>query len=613
MEKYVNIGANVIFLVYKEDLSNMFTRKTKIVATLGPASNSVEEISNLIKAGISAARLNFSHGDHEEHGARIENLKKARTELNAPIPIILDTKGPEIRTKTLVDEKKVELVEGQEFTLTTDDIVGDNTRVAVTYMDLPKDVSVGTTILIDDGLIGLEVTRIEGNDVVCKVVNSGILGQRKGVNIPNVHINLPALTEKDIDDIKFGVSVGIDYIAASFIRSAKDVLEIKRVLEECGGTDVHIISKIENRDGVVNIDEILEVTDAIMVARGDLGVEIPFEEVPLVQKMLIRKCIQKGKPVVTATQMLNSMMDNPRPTRAEVNDVANAIFDFTDAIMLSGETAQGKYPVEAVKAMDKIARKIESSINYVDRFNKNYSKSINIRNITSAVSHSACTTAHDLKANIISTMTLSGRAVKEVSKYRPNPTILGCSPVDRTYRQLNLVWGCLPMKIEFQKQSISHLFDCVAEEAIKLNFVKSGELMIFTGGTPLGTTGSTNTIKVGIIGDELIEGKAMTKAKKVVAHTNICVTAEEAKLHFSKGDIFVTSSPDKGLIPYMMKASGMIIGSSKNVDFSHAVDLARELKIPCIVCDGVDVETTLPDNLLVTIDSNRGIVFVGEK
>ncbi len=591
----------------------MRTRKTKIVATLGPASNSVEEISALIKAGISAARLNFSHGDHQEHGTRIVNLKAAREALDAPIPIILDTKGPEIRTKTLVDEKKVELIEGQDFTLTTEDIVGDNTRVAVTYKDFAKDISIGSTILIDDGLIELKVEAINGKDVECKVINSGILGQRKGVNIPNAHINLPALTEKDIADIQFGVSVGVDYIAASFIRSAKDVIEIKRVLEECGGSDVQVISKIENRDGVDNIDEILEITDAVMVARGDLGVEIPFEEVPLVQKMLIRKCIEKGKPVITATQMLNSMMDNPRPTRAEVNDVANAIFDYTDAIMLSGETAQGKYPVEAVTAMDKIAKKIEGSINYIDRFNKHYSKSLSIKNITSAVTHSACTTAHDLNAGIISTITLSGRAVREVSKYRPATAILGCSPLDRTYRQLNLVWGCMPMLIEFQKQSITHLFDSVAYEAIKKGLASNGELMIFTGGTPLGTTGSTNTIKVGIIGDTLVEGNSMVKSKKVVAHTNICLTVDEAKLHFSKGDIFVTSNPDKGLIPYMMRASAIIVGSADNADFSHAVDLARELKIPCILCNGIEIAEHIPDKLLVTIDSNKGIVYVGDR
>lgn len=591
----------------------MHTRKTKIVASLGPASNSVEEISRLIKAGISAARCNFSHGDHEEHGERIKNVKIAREKLNAPIPIILDTKGPEIRTKSLVNDEKVMLVEGQDFTLTTEDIVGDNTRVGVTYTNLPKEISVGSTILIDDGLIELKVTEIDDTEIKCIVVNSGLLGSKKGINIPNSHINLPALTEKDIADIQFGVSVGVDYIAASFIRSARDVIEIKRVLEECGGSDVQVISKIENRDGVDNIDEILEITDAVMVARGDLGVEIPFEEVPLVQKMLIKKCIEKGKPVITATQMLNSMMDNPRPTRAEVNDVANAIFDFTDAIMLSGETAQGKYPVEAVTAMDKIARKVEASIDYVERFNKNYSKSFAIRNITSAVTHSACTTAHDLNASVISTITLSGRAVKEVAKYRPATPILGCSPLDRTYRQLNLVWGTMPLMVEFQKQSITHLFDCVADEAIKKGYAHDGELMIFTGGTPLGTTGSTNTIKVGIIGNVLVSGRTMNKGNKLTAHTNICLTTEDAKLHFTKGDIFVTSNPDKGLIPYMMKASAIIVGDNNKSDFSHAFDLAKELKIPCIICDGEEVSKTVPDKLLVTIDSEKGIVYVGEK
>ncbi len=584
-------------------------RKTKIVSTLGPASNSVEEIKALIEAGISAARLNFSHGDHEEHGQRIANLKQAREELGAPIPIILDTKGPEIRTKDLVDGKKVQLEVGQTFTLTTDDIVGDNTRVAVTYEDIAKDLSVGSTVLIDDGLIELTVTDIKGNDVICRVVNSGLLGTRKGVNLPNVHINLPALTEKDIADIQFGVSVGVDYIAASFIRSAKDVLEIKRVLEDCGGSDVQIISKIENRDGVDNIDEILEVTDGIMVARGDLGVEIPFEEVPLVQKMLIQKCIQKGKPVITATQMLNSMMDNPRPTRAEVNDVANAIFDHTDAIMLSGETAQGDYPVESVKAMDRIARKIESSINYAERFNKAFSKSLRVRNITSAVSHSACTTANDLNAAIISTITLSGRAVKEVSKYRPATTILGCSPIERTCRQLNLIWGTMPMQIGFEQENMSALFDDLANKALELGHAKSGELMVFTGGTPLGTTGSTNTIKVGIVGNTLLKGRSMVKVANVTAHTNICVNCDDAKLHFKTGDVFVTSNPDKGLIPYMMKASAIIVGSdNKKDDFTHAVDLARQLNVPCILCDSnVDV---VPDNLLVAIDTNKGTVSI---
>ena len=587
-------------------------RKTKIVATLGPSSNDVEQLKALIEAGIGAARLNFSHGDHEEHGARINNFKQAREELGKPVPIVLDTKGPEIRIKTFAT-KKVSLVAGQEFTLTTDDIEGDNTKVAVTYMDLPNDVKIGSTVLIDDGLVGLTVVDIKGSDVICTVNNSAELGSRKGVNLPDIHINLPALTEKDIDDIKFGVEMGIDYIAASFIRSAKDVLEIKRVLEECGGSDVHIISKIENRDGVDNIDEILEVTDGIMVARGDLGVEIPFEEVPLVQKLLIKKCIEKGKPVITATQMLNSMIENPRPTRAEVNDVANAIFDYTDAVMLSGETANGSYPVEAVKAMARIAEKTEQSIDYIERFNASRIKTTGARNITSAVSHSACTTAQDLNASLISTITISGRAVKDVANYRPSTPILACTPNERTLRQLNLIWGCTPMYIGLEKKSINALFDDIAEKSLVEGISKNGDLMVFTGGTPLGTTGSTNTIKVGIVGNTLLQGKAVVKSGTVVSHTNVIHTVGEAKLQFRKGDVFITSNTDKGLIPYMMKAAAIVVGNTKGDEFTHAADLGRELKIPVILCKGIDVAATIPDTLLVQIDSNKATVSLADR
>lgn len=589
-------------------------RKTKIVATLGPSSNDVEQMKNLIKAGISAARMNFSHGDHEEQGIRIKNMKQAREELNAPIPLILDTKGPEIRIKTFGTENgKITLNKGDEFTLTTEDIEGDQTKVSVTYEMLPEDVSVGNTILIDDGLIELKVTAIDGCEVKCVAQNSGIVGSKKSVNLPNVHIHLPALTQKDIDDLKFGVEQGVDFIAASFIRSANDVLEIRKVLEEAGGSDILIISKIENRDGVDNIDEILEVTDALMVARGDLGVEIPFEEVPLVQKMLIRKCIEKGKPVITATQMLDSMIRNPRPTRAEVNDVANAIFDFTDAIMLSGETANGDFPVEAVKAMDRIARQIEESIDYSARFDRIASKDLTVKNITSAVSHSACTTAHDLKASLISTVTMSGRAVREVSKYRPATSILACTPLDRTLRQMNLIWGCIPMNVEFEKKNVNSLFNSVAAKALSQGIAQNGELMVFTGGTPLGTTGSTNTIKVGIVGDTIARGENKSGAKKnVTAHTNIITNVDEAKLHFHKGDIFVTSTTSNDLMPYMMRASAIIVGAGTERDYDHAIIIGKELNIP-VILSKEDVAQIIPDNLLVTIDSASGVVYIGEK
>lgn len=467
-------------------------RKTKIIATLGPVSNSPEMVKKLIQTGMNAVRINFSHGSHESHGETINTVKKVREELGMPIPLVLDTKGPEIRTK-LLKEEPVKLEKGNKFTLTTDDIEGDATKVSVTYEDFAKDLSVGATVLIDDGLIELKVLEINGNDVVCEVMNTGMLGSRKGINLPNISIKLPALTEKDIDDIKFGIKMGFDYIAASFIRSASDVLSIRKVLEENNGTDIKIISKIENREGVDNIDEILEVTDGIMVARGDLGVEIPFEEVPIIQKQLIEKCKAKGKLVVTATQMLESMITNPRPTRAEANDVANAIYDGTDAIMLSGETAKGSFPVEAVNAMVRIATKIESSIDYVQKFYKN--NSAKITNVTDAISHATCTTAHDLNAPCIVAVTKSGFTVREVSKYRPKSIILGLTPDERVQRQLNLTWGCYPHLVDINQISSGDLFENTASIASEKGFAKKGNNIVTVGGTPLGKIGCTNTLK----------------------------------------------------------------------------------------------------------------------
>ena len=599
------------------------TRRTKIICTLGPSTDNETVMRALIEEGMNVARFNFSHGPHDEQMGRLKMLRKLRKELGKYVAALLDTKGPEIRLVEF-EKGKTELKTGQTFTLTTDDILGTDERVSITYKNLADDVKPGDHILIDDGLVGLEVveikpvakpvnTKVNARDIVCKVLNDGVISNKKGVNVPNVDLTMPFISEKDYGDICFAVENDYDFIAASFVRTAEDVMEIRKILAEKGGEDIKIISKIENMQGVRNIDDIIRVSDGIMVARGDMGVEIPLEDVPVMQKMIIKKACEAGKIVITATQMLDSMMKHPRPTRAEVNDVANAIYDFTDAIMLSGETAQGDYPVEAVTAMDRIAKKVEASIDYAERFNKAYSQCLKVRNITSAVSHSACTTANDLNASIISTMTLSGRAVKEVSKYRPATPILGCSPVERTCRQLNLIWGTTPMQIDFEQKSMSAGFDALADKALKLGYANSGDLMVFTGGTPLGTTGSTNTIKVGIVGDVLLTGRAMTKASKFTSHTNICTSAADAKLHFKSGDIFVTSNPDKGLIPYMMKAGAIIVGSADSkVDFTHAVDLARELKVPCILCD-IDVATTIPDKLLVTIDSNKGTVNIERK
>ncbi|MBQ8941205.1 MAG: pyruvate kinase [Firmicutes bacterium] len=581
-------------------------RKTKIVATLGPASNEVDIIKKLIEAGINAARFNFSHGDYEEHGQRIKNLKQAREEMGAPIPIILDTKGPEIRTRD-VEGGSVELVKGSTFTLTTDEIVGDNTKVAVTYKDLPKDLSIGSTVLVDDGLIELTVTEINGSNVVCRVENNGTLGCKKGVNLPNVHVNLPALTEKDKEDIKFGIKMGIDYIAASFIRSARDVLEIRKVLEENDGLGISIIAKIESRDGVDNIDEILEVSNAIMVARGDLGVEIPLEEVPIVQKYLIQKAREKGKTVITATQMLESMTHSPRPTRAEANDVANAIFDFTDAIMLSGESAKGEYPVEAVKTMVKIAEKVEANIDYVKNFDRN--NTVAMTSITNAISHSACTTAHDLNAACIGAVTMTGTAIKKIAKYRPVNPILGCTPVDRTLRQLNLVWGVTPVKVEMEHHHFVTLFDSVAKKAIENGLCNIGDTMVFVGGTPLGTTGTTNTLKVGIVGDVILEGKIKAgNNATVTAATKVISSPEEAEIHFEKGDIFVTDSTDASLAEYMKKASAIIVGNGKHDDFSTAINVGKEMNIP-VLTSKKNVKEVVPNAIVVTLDAKYGIVL----
>jgi len=412
-------------------------KRTKIVCTIGPASENKEIFKQLVLNGLNVARLNFSHGNHDEHGERIKMIKEVREELNEPVAILLDTKGPEIRTGKFKDPE-VELKEGQKFTITTRDILGDNTICNVSYIGLSEDVKPGDTILIDDGLVGLSVKNIiDGTDIECIVENAGVIKNNKGVNVPGVKINLPAITEKDQSDIKFGIKMDIDFIAASFVRKAADVLAIRKILEENNGNHIQIISKIENQEGMDNLDEIIEVSDGLMVARGDLGVEIPTEEIPIAQKEMIKKCNRAGKPVITATQMLDSMIRNPRPTRAEVTDVANAIFDGTDAIMLSGETAAGKYPIEAVKVMGNIARRAEASINYRDLLK---TKAIEKEtSVTDAISHATCTTAADLDASAIVTATSSGYTTRMVSKFRPSAPIIATTTKESIRRSLLLL------------------------------------------------------------------------------------------------------------------------------------------------------------------------------
>ncbi|MCV4232933.1 pyruvate kinase [Virgibacillus sp. LDC1] len=473
-------------------------RKTKIVCTIGPSSESLENTKKLIMAGMNVARLNFSHGDFEEHGNRIKNIRQACEELNKTVAILLDTKGPEIRTGKL-EVEPIELVQDEYITLTTEEILGDKNRLSITYKELPQDVQVGSTILIDDGLIGLTVVEIQGTEIRCRIVNGGTIKSKKGVNVPGVAISLPGITEKDANDIVFGIEQGIDFIAASFVRKASDVLEIRELLKKHNGEHIQIISKIENQQGVDNLDEILEVSDGLMVARGDLGVEIPAEEVPLVQKRMIEKCNLAGKPVITATQMLDSMQRNPRPTRAEASDVANAIFDGTDAIMLSGETAAGKYPVESVLTMSRIAEKAESALNYREMFLKQ--RIAQDTSVTEAISQSVAISALDLNAKAIISSTESGQTARMVSKYRPEAPIVAVTTQDRTLRRLALTWGVTPVKGE-QASSTDEMFDYALQGGVKSGLVKEGDLVVITAGVPLGRSGSTNLLKVDQIPQE---------------------------------------------------------------------------------------------------------------
>ena len=459
-------------------------KKTKIVCTLGPASENEETLRELIKNGLNVCRLNFSHGSHEEHKGRMDLVKKLREELNMPTAILLDTKGPEIRTGKF-DVPEVFLEEGQTFTITMKDVMGNKEICTVSYKGLANDVKPGDTILIDDGLVGLTVKEVNNDNIVCEVQNSGIVKNHKGVNVPGVKVNLPAITEKDRSDIEFGIEQGIDFIAASFVRKVSDVLAIREILEENNAEHIKIISKIENQEGVENLDEIIEVSDGIMVARGDLGVEIPTEEIPVVQKLMIKKCNEAGKPVITATQMLDSMIRNPRPTRAEVTDVANAIYDGTDAIMLSGETAAGKYPVEAVKTMATIAKRAEETMrNRRDKINKS-------KNVTDAISYATCTTAMDLEAKAILSSTASGHTARMVSKFRPDCPIVATTSNESVRRQLALTWGVLPLMRE-KSANIDQVIVNSIEAAKTSNYVSKDDVVVITAGG--GET--TNLIKV---------------------------------------------------------------------------------------------------------------------
>lgn len=483
----------------KGKLNSKLMRKTKIICTLGPASDTRKMIKDLMQAGMNGARLNFSHGTYEEHEKKINLVKEVRAELGLPVSIILDTKGPEIRTGKF-EKPSIILKEGQMFTITTRDVMGTEEICSITYEGLIADVEVDDRILIDDGLVELKITKIDKQDLICKVINGGEIKDYKGVNVPGVKVKLPAITDQDKNDIEFGISQEVDFVAASFVRKASDIEEMRWLLNDRGASHIKIIAKIENKEGVDNIDEIVKAADGVMVARGDLGVEIPAEMVPIIQKKIIKKCNKLGKFVITATQMMDSMIRNPRPTRAEVADVANAIFDGTDVVMLSGETAAGKYPVEAVKRMVKIAETTEEDIDYEDLL----AEQMPDRNesITNAIGYATCTSAYGLKAKAILTPTSSGYTASVVAKFRPKTPIIAFTTSERTARRLSLVWGIYPLLME-TKESSEKMFQDAVKKGLEHKLIHNADLIVITAGLPVGVEGNTNRMSIHIVGKDI--------------------------------------------------------------------------------------------------------------
>lgn len=580
-------------------------RKTKIVCTIGPASESEEMLEKLMLAGMNVARLNFSHGSHEEHKGRIDTIRKVSSKLNKNIGILLDTKGPEIRTHNMKDGL-IELTKGSEVTVKTTEVEGTKEAFSVTYEKLAEDVEVGSTILLDDGLIELTVKSVDiaKGEVHCDVQNTGELKNKKGVNLPGVKVNLPGITDKDASDIRFGIEEGVDFIAASFVRRPSDVLDIRAILEEKENNVIKIIPKIENEEGIENIDEILQVSDGLMVARGDMGVEILPEAVPMVQKQLIQKCNKLGKPVITATQMLDSMQRNPRCTRAEASDVANAIYDGTDAVMLSGETAAGLYPEEAVRTMQNIAVAAEDAQDY-KKLLSDRSKMIDT-NLVNAIGVSVAHTALNLNVESIVAATESGATAQTISKYRPHSHIIAVTPNETTARHMTLVWGVLPV-VKKGKQTTDELLNNAVSTAVKTGLVDNGDLIIITAGVPTGETGTTNLMKIHLVGDELAKGQGIghhsTVGKAVVANT-----ADDLKGKDLSESIVVTQSTDADMVPYLENAKGIV--TEEGGLTSHAAVVGLNLGVATIV--GVEgAREKIADGTLITLDPKQHKVFEG--
>lgn len=579
-------------------------KKTKIVCTIGPSSSSYDVLKELVNEGMNVARLNFSHGTHQEHKKRIDTIKKLREDIDEPIAIMLDTKGPEIRIQTF-KSGTVRIEQGQNFTLTTEDIEGDETKVSVTYKDITKDLKKNDRVLIDDGLVEFKVVSVDEKNVYMKAINDGELSDRKGVNLPSVKVNLPTLTEKDKDDLIFGIENDVDFIAASFIRNADDVLNIRKVLESNGGSNIKIISKIENIEGVQNIDSIIDHSDGIMIARGDMGVELDEEDIPLVQKEIIRKCNIKGKFVITATQMLDSMIRNPRPTRAEVTDVANAILDGSSAIMLSGETAAGKYPLKATEMMRKIAIKIEDSLDYkvlVESTNDEHEI-----NITNSIAKATREAALDLNAKLIIAATSSGLTARNISKFKPKSLIIAATSDEKVRRQLAIEWGVYPIRAKLAS-NIDELFNSSINKLKNMNFVKEGELVILTAGVPLGKTGSTNIMMVKTVGNLLCKGMGIGK-HNISARACVAKTAKDLEENFVEGDIIVTIGVYKDMLPFIQKSSGIITVEGGLTSQGAIVGINYHL---ATVVGTNEAMTAIKTGDIISVDAKSGEIYEGK-
>jgi len=575
-------------------------RKTKIVCTLGPATDQGDVLRKLVENGMDVARFNFSHGTHEEHQVRLDALRAAAADYHRPVAAMLDTKGPEIRLGAFVNGVE-KLTTGQSFTLTTRQVDGTNEICSITYKDLPHDVQPGGRIMLDDGLIGLHINTVTDTDIVCTVENDGTIKTKKGVNVPGVHLSMPYMSQRDKEDILFGIESGFDLIAASFVRNGQDVMDIRHVLDE-KNAKIKIIAKIENQEGIDNIDEILTAADGIMVARGDLGVEIPFAEIPPLQKMLIDRAMSAGKICITATQMLDSMMNNPRPTRAEITDVANAIYDGTGAVMLSGETAAGKYPLAALQAMAAIAETTEASGNFNSLVHQSSVSDPRV-SISAAVAHAACTTAADTNATAVITASKSGETARLLSRCRPNARIVACVLDEQTCRQLNIYHGVTPLLMEYA-HSTDELISMSVAVAENAGLVHAGDTVVVTAGVPVGVSGTTNMIKVHMVGDTLLAGVGVVQ-RNAKGEVCVCRNAAEAAKKFKPGMIMVVPFTTNAMLPYMRDAAGIIAEEAGSN--SHSAIVALTLDKAAIV-GATNATRTLKDGMKISMDCTRGIV-----